>query len=282
MNPPKGIIDQLHQLFAKFFWRNKGGIKGKHWIKWKGMCYPKQDGGLGFRCLHDVNNALFAKLWWTFRTSTFSLWSVYIYFKYYKKYHPVLVYTSATSNVWRKMLSVRESTEHLIGWQMKVASSLTIGLDRGLIFFKRENAIEEEIKVRKFIHNYQWNILKLKKKVSEEMVEHVLDSIKPECQGITDKAVWVANSSGDFTVKSAFHLIRRRRDQVDWSKYVWCRGLLGKISFFLWRVIKIRLPTDDVLQSMRVHLVSKCYCCDVGERETITHLLLTALIAQGL
>lgn len=30
MNPPKRIIDQLHQLFARFFWGKTGGNKGIH------------------------------------------------------------------------------------------------------------------------------------------------------------------------------------------------------------------------------------------------------------
>lgn len=32
MNPPKGIIDQIYRLIAKFFWGNEGETKGKHWV----------------------------------------------------------------------------------------------------------------------------------------------------------------------------------------------------------------------------------------------------------
>lgn len=29
MNPPKRVVDRLHQIFAKFMWSQDGGIKGK-------------------------------------------------------------------------------------------------------------------------------------------------------------------------------------------------------------------------------------------------------------
>ncbi|MDV3170466.1 MAG: GTPase, partial [Candidatus Phytoplasma australasiaticum] len=57
-------------------------------MHWEDMCYPKSEGGVGFRSLYDVSKALFCKLWWNFRTST-SLWSSFIWIKYCKKDHPV-------------------------------------------------------------------------------------------------------------------------------------------------------------------------------------------------
>lgn len=48
MNPPKTIIAQLHQIFAKKNWGSTGSLKGKHWIAWEDMCFPKDEGGLGF------------------------------------------------------------------------------------------------------------------------------------------------------------------------------------------------------------------------------------------
>lgn len=82
MNPPKGVIKQLHMIFAKFFWSNIAGSKGKHWVAWEDMCLPKNEGGLGFRSLQDVSKAMFAKLWWNFRVSTDSIWSAFMWNKY--------------------------------------------------------------------------------------------------------------------------------------------------------------------------------------------------------
>ncbi|KAK4706309.1 hypothetical protein R3W88_034132 [Solanum pinnatisectum] len=63
-------------------------------IAWDSLCLPKDEGGLGFRSLHDVSDALFAKLWWIFRTST-NLACV------------------------EKMIKIREDVEHNIWWHIK-------------------------------------------------------------------------------------------------------------------------------------------------------------------
>ena len=90
MNPPVSVINQLHSIFAKFYWVNTTGAKNKHWVSWDKMCLPKKERGLSFRSIQDVSKALVAKLWWIFRVST-SLWSAYMWNKYCKKFHPILV-----------------------------------------------------------------------------------------------------------------------------------------------------------------------------------------------
>ncbi|KAK6802403.1 hypothetical protein RDI58_000183 [Solanum bulbocastanum] len=104
----------------------------------------------------------------------------------------------------------------------------------------------------------------------------------PGTEAILDKAWWVQSSKRDFTVKSTFHILRRKKAEKDWSSYMWVKGLPYKIRFFLWRIWDKRITNDDNLKRMRVQVVSKCYCCEKGEIETMSHLLLTAPIAQKL
>lgn len=78
---------------------------------------------MGFRSLHDVSNALFAKLWWVLRTSTNTLWSEYMWNKYCKKWHPIMAQGNGVSHVWRKMIKVREEVEHNIWWQIKLGDA---------------------------------------------------------------------------------------------------------------------------------------------------------------
>lgn len=99
MNPSKKVIDQLHQIFVRFFWGKTRSTRGKHWVAWEDMCYPRKEGRLGLRSLHDMSKALFAKLWWRFRVSTSSLWSTYIGNKYCKKFYPVITRNSGVSYV---------------------------------------------------------------------------------------------------------------------------------------------------------------------------------------
>uniref|UniRef100_A0A1U7X1L2 Uncharacterized protein LOC104234194 n=1 Tax=Nicotiana sylvestris TaxID=4096 RepID=A0A1U7X1L2_NICSY len=74
VNPPKYVINRLHKLFAQFSWSSTVGGTSRHWASWNTLCMPVEEGGIGFRSLHDVAKALFSKLWWNFRTKP-SLWS---------------------------------------------------------------------------------------------------------------------------------------------------------------------------------------------------------------
>ncbi|KAH0712013.1 hypothetical protein KY289_007972 [Solanum tuberosum] len=150
MNPPKKIIEQLHKLFAGFFWSKTGREKGKHWIAWQEMCYPKEEGGIGFRSLHIITKALFAKLWWTFRTST-SLWSTFMWNKYCKKHHSVLAKGNGASHTWRKMLETREEVEYDIWWQVKSGEAsfwFDNWMKQGALYYIQEHNGEEEVEVR--------------------------------------------------------------------------------------------------------------------------------------
>ncbi|XP_075099288.1 uncharacterized protein LOC142176117 [Nicotiana tabacum] len=81
VNPSKYVINRLHKLFAQFFWSSSVGGNSRHWALWNTLCMPVEEGGIGFRSLHDVAKALFSKLWWNFRTKP-SLWSSFVCQKY--------------------------------------------------------------------------------------------------------------------------------------------------------------------------------------------------------
>ncbi|XP_075080475.1 uncharacterized protein LOC107786790 [Nicotiana tabacum] len=90
VNPPNYVINKLHKMFAQFFWSSSVGSTSRHWASWTNLCMPYEEGGIGFRSLHDVAKALFCKLWWIFRTKP-SLWSSFMSQKYCKKMNSVVV-----------------------------------------------------------------------------------------------------------------------------------------------------------------------------------------------
>lgn len=53
-------------------------------------------------------------------------------------------------------------------------------------------------------------------------------------------------------------------------------------SFFLWRLLKKGVFTDDVLKRMGIPIVSRYWCCECVVEETLDHLFLTASIAENL
>ncbi|XP_015169513.1 uncharacterized protein [Solanum tuberosum] len=145
----------FEELVKKSFFGSKtGGGKGKHWLAWEDMCYPKEEGGIGFRSLHEITKALFGKLWWTFRTST-SLWSNFMWNKYCKKHHPLIAKGTGASHVWRKMLEVTEEVDHYIWWQIKIGET-SFWFDnwtkQGALYYIEDQNVEEEEVEETMIH----------------------------------------------------------------------------------------------------------------------------------
>ncbi|XP_049389010.1 uncharacterized protein LOC125853369 [Solanum stenotomum] len=281
MNPPKSIIDQLNKLFAKFFWSISIGARNKHWVAWDKMCYPKVEGGLGVRSLHDVSKALFAKLWWNFRTDTSSLWASFMWNKYCKKMHATVTRGQDASHVLRKMITIREEVEHNIWWQIKAGNS-SFWFDnwtkQGALWYVEENnAVEEEIEVKYFILQGVWDREKLLNKISEEMTDYIMESIKPPLEEyINDVAWWMGSTQGIFTDKSAWELMRHKQERRADYQLIWTKDVPFKMNIFLWRLWKRRIATDDNLKRMKIQIVSRCWCCSETEEETMTHDFLTA------
>ncbi|XP_070031030.1 uncharacterized protein [Nicotiana tomentosiformis] len=81
LDPPNNILEHLHKIFARFFWRTKKEGRSRYWASWQNLCLPTKEGGLE----RATNNGAFR----------------------------------GGSHVWRQMLNTREEVEHEIVWKLK-------------------------------------------------------------------------------------------------------------------------------------------------------------------
>ncbi|XP_060181348.1 uncharacterized protein LOC132610954 [Lycium barbarum] len=95
----------------------------------------------------------------------------------------------------------------------------------------------------------------------EKEIEHIKDNIKVPDGEEDDEPCWMLETSGKFSVKSAWEFLRHRESQQTSYRFMWEKGLPIKISFFMWRVWKGRISTDDILKRMMINIPSRCWCC---------------------
>nr|XP_016502065.1 PREDICTED: uncharacterized protein LOC107820317 [Nicotiana tabacum] len=209
VNPPPYVINRLHKIFAQFFWCNSVGAASRHWAYWNTLCLPWDEGGVGFRSLHDMSTALFCKLWWNFRTKP-SLWSLFMSQKYCKKLNPMVVPWKNGSHVWRKILECRDIIEHQILWQPKMGSALFwfenwIGLGSLYFVTPPDFVCDESIhNIYEVVYDGQWDEENIREILPEDIASHILENIQPQVSiEILDKHVWMLETRGNFTVKSA-------------------------------------------------------------------------------
>ncbi|XP_043697111.1 uncharacterized protein LOC122647869, partial [Telopea speciosissima] len=75
---------------------------------------------------------------------------------------------------------------------------------------------------------------------------------------VPDLTVWIGNSSGNFTTKSAWNAVRTRTAHTDWSEAVWFERGINSHCFIAWRCLSDALPTRDNL--IHRHILAPHHC----------------------
>ena len=75
------FVEQIKSLAINFLWKD-AKQKGICWKKWEDLCLPMGKGGLGFRDLGAMNQALLAKTAWRIYSNPESLISKVLLGKY--------------------------------------------------------------------------------------------------------------------------------------------------------------------------------------------------------
>jgi hypothetical protein len=72
---PTSSTSALDIIFKKIWWGfPKDKSKNLSLKSWSSICLPKEDGGLGFRCMHEFNQSLITKLGWKLLSNADCLW----------------------------------------------------------------------------------------------------------------------------------------------------------------------------------------------------------------
>lgn len=96
-----------------------------------------------------------------------------------------------------------------------------------------------------------------------------------------DKVCWTKNSASNFTLKSAWDIIRERGPKSFTFKRLWYPNRPLKVSVFLWRVLKNAIPVDSLIMSKGIYIPSKCSCCsNCPNTESIDNLFFNGEVAH--
>ncbi|KAL0445257.1 UNVERIFIED_CONTAM: hypothetical protein Slati_2248400 [Sesamum latifolium] len=119
-------------------------------------------------------------------------------------------------------------------------------------------------------------MVKLRRILPSDVVCKVADT--PFDEAGLDSPYWKMNSTGSFSVKTAWELIREGRIRRPLLKDLWHQTISPSMSIFMWRLIQNFVPVDERLRDKGLPIVSKCLCCH--QSETIQHLFLNGEVIR--
>lgn len=104
-----------------------------------------------------------------------------------------------------------------------------------------------------------------------------------------DKICWHWEKNGCYTVRSAYHLLSKIRENLQpgpshhrnerlW-KEIWKASIPNKVKNFMWRLEKNILPTRQNLQRKGIYLDTLCPICH-ADVETVEHLFMNCQLAK--
>ncbi|XP_070002553.1 uncharacterized protein LOC142165956 [Nicotiana tabacum] len=83
--------------------------------------------------------------------------------------------------------------------------------------------------------------------IKKEIANHIRQEVHfANDDDYLDTSRWMPTPLGKFTMSSAWRILRHREPSNPEFAKLWTKGLPFKISFFLWRVWKGKVPTDDL------------------------------------
>ncbi|CAM8940592.1 unnamed protein product [Rhodiola kirilowii] len=263
---PKTCLKRIESLMKNFLWDN-GDNSRRHWIGWKKISAPKDEGGLGIKLLADTRSALMHKLAWRYLLNN-SLWATYARTRYKER--------ARGSSIWQMIqpmiIKLRKDSfwdngrgdikiDHICEWY---------GLKppRDLAY--------KDLKEVMFSSDLKQEFVDLFPTSSNFSIEAFDISNKP------DQLRWKGSDDDYFSARSFFKVSRAPQPRCSFFASIWQAWIPPKISTLVWKIMHKVVPTDDNIRKIGIQIPSRCTCCIHHRSESWEHLFFTSDIAKGI
>jgi hypothetical protein len=290
---PKGVCKSMMDAISQFWWGDDDNSKKMHWFAWWKLCYPKCEGGMGFRDFHSFNLSMLAKQVWRLVNDPESLCARVLRAKYYPHGDILKAAPKAGSSyTWQSIVAGITTFKRGYIWRVGNGERINIWTDpwipsspdrkvisaRGAALLSKVSDLIDPI-------TGQWDATLLGDLFNPVDVGRILQ-IPINNQGFDDFVAWSLTLHGRFTVRSAYHAQWRHqfggsasqlalpgRSAINpvW-KIVWKLKIPSKVKKFVWRALHGILPLKSILCNRHIGNSGQCPICGL-HAEDILHLL---------
>lgn len=251
------------------------------------MCWPKENGGMGFRDLAAFNQALLARQGWRILNFPASLASKVLKVRYFSHSSFLsCVVGRCPSLVWRSIFWGREILWKGVRWRVDNGNFIGIYEDQWIprpSTFKTlsQRLLPDGTTVSFLLKDPgNWDVQKVQRYFLSEDAECIL-SIPLSSSPLDDDVLWHYDKLGVFSVKSAYKIALQSLYPATASssngpsfvwKALWSLDLPSKIKAFCWRACKQILPTRALIWKRNIMEHGFCLRCGI-ELEFVDHAL---------
>lgn len=278
---PKRIIKFLDSLCASFFWKGNNDTSRRHWIAWSSIQKPCVEGGLGIRELLSVQIAFVVKMLWNILHGS-SLWALYARLRFIKTHIADCNKTfpaGIPSVIFRQARDILlEHSRWFLGSGDKVDFLRDNWTGNGPLFSAAEDRSGNDIRrvpvsvisdVMRDGHHLAWSFIG----TTHPPILNILAE---------DRCFWGRTANGDFSLKSAYNLIRNKGvRRSPWTK-LWHSSLSPRVALFIWKLLHRAIPVDSRVIDCGIHLASRCVCCSSPMFEDLNHVFIHGDLAATL
>ena len=239
---PLEICENLASAIAQFWWSSNPPKRGIHWAKWEKMCVPREEGGIGFRMIHEFNLALLAKQLWRLVQFPYSLVARVLRGRYYRLSSPLRIgAVDKPSYVWTSIIAARKLL--LLGIRSKVHSGYEINVwqDPWIPSIparparSRAPVVNPKMLVSNLIdlETKEWDTRILEQYVDQEDIS-MIQSLAISPTHRRDTFSWSYTKNGQYTVKSGYWVATNILRDVEEKEVV--EPSITKLQAFAWKV----------------------------------------------
>lgn len=237
-------------------------------VAWSSICYPLKEGGLGLKSLKTWNRAATMKHIWCILTDKHSIWATWVHTTLLRgRSFWQLNIPSNPSWSWRKVLQSRDWCRGKFTTCIGNGNTTYLWFDYWLPEGKRINdmlplrTLTYKVTLKcKGLRDHQRGWLELSKQYPSLSSNLELYSFSARTH-MQDRHVWKGNPSGQFTIDSAWELLRETRPANTIHHLLWFKGHIPRQSFILWLASQGRLRTIDRLHTVGSITNTACILC---------------------
>ncbi|CAA7022639.1 unnamed protein product [Microthlaspi erraticum] len=239
-----------------FLWNgNSESARGAR-VSWESVCTSKSVGGLGLRRLEDMNQ-IFSLNW---------IWKSLLKLRAVARSHLVCkVNSGSTALFWHDNWTDLGPLIELTGANGP-----------------RVTGINRMATVNQACTNSIWLISRGRHPILRLLRDVLPPTLPSSLNSLQDDFLWKSSPSaevGAFSSSKTWDSLHPAGQSLTWTKPVWFKERILRLTFILWMVMRDRLVTRDKLRSWGLNVPASCLLCD-DYPESKSHLLTECIYSR--